>query len=87
MRENERTALHADAEVATALKALLIVLLSTVLLPRVLPLPLFTEKEEQGAEKKPPQTLQDRIQQLEIFLPGDNTHQLLSPDELRAFKL
>ena len=87
MRENERPASHANAEVATALKALLIVLLSTVLLPHVVPLPLSMEKEERGREGKPPQTLQESIHQLEIFLPGQNTHQLPWLDELRAFRL
>ena len=87
MKETKRPALNTDAEVATALKALLIVLLSTVLLPRVLPLPFSVEKEQQRWEEEHPQTSQDRIQQLEIFLPGNNTHQLPSPDELRAFKL
>ena len=60
MRENERPASHANAEVATALKALLIVLLSTVLLPRLLPVPLSTEKDGQGWEGKPPQTSSER---------------------------
>lgn len=82
MKEIKRPALRADAEVATALKALLIVLLSTVLLPRVLPLPLSTEKEEQRQEEEQPQTLQDSIQQLEIFPPGNNDERILKQNRV-----
>ena len=61
MKENERPASHTDAEVATALKALLIVLLSTVLLPRVLPLPLSIEKDKQGWEERQPWTSEGHL--------------------------
>jgi hypothetical protein len=73
MKETERPAPHADAEVATALKALLIVLLSTVLLPPALSWLLPATKNWQEWEGGQPWTSQDLVQQLEIFLPGDNT--------------
>lgn len=45
MRENERSASTARAEAAMAMKTLLIVLLSTMLLPRVLLLPLYATQQ------------------------------------------